>query len=52
MENQYSERDRKYLQLIKKMIQAVDAGYNVEFRKTPEGGYKALKCKKEIIKWG
>lgn len=37
------------LKLIRKMKRYADAGYDVEFRKAPGGGYKMLKVKKEII---
>lgn len=41
--------DEEDLKLIRKMKKYADDGYDVELRRAPGGGYKAMKCKKETI---
>ena len=43
-------QDEADLRLIRLMKRYADEGYDVELRKAPRGGYKALRVKKEILK--
>ena len=43
-------QDEADLRLIRMIKRYADEGYDVEFRKAPGGGYKALRVKKEILK--
>lgn len=49
-ENQDLEKDAKDLRLIRYMMKMADDGYDIEFRRAPEGGYKILEVKKRIVK--
>lgn len=49
-ENHDSEKDASDLRLIRYMMKMADDGYDIEFRRAPEGGYKILEVKKRIVK--
>lgn len=42
-------QDDEDLRLIRKMKHLADEGYDVEFRRAPGGGYKALRVDKQLI---
>ena len=44
-----TKEDLQDLKMIRKMKKMADEGYDVEFRRERQGGYKALKVKKSII---
>lgn len=48
-EKRLTTQEETDLQLIKKMKEAVDDGYDVELRRAKGGGYKALKVDKRIL---
>ncbi len=44
------EKDAKDLRLIRYMMKMADEGYDIEFRRASDGGYKILEVKKRIVK--
>ena len=47
-----NKQDEDDLRLIRRMKQIADKGFDVEFRKAANGGYKALRVDKKIIEVG